>query len=212
MIRQSRLVWPGDQPDKHIWANDLFKNSESCLYKVRESNRSHRSGLKLFMITYWNMITTATSLKPPCRRRAVEFCVTLRFQNSLRWRHNWRHRVSNHQPHHCLLSRLFRRRSKRTSKLRVTGLCVGNSPEAGEFPVQMTSNAENVSIWWHHHVQMTNTPEINREGDVLCVFWKELKSFHPFLCRHVSNIMTLNHRRKGYSRLHFGWYPMYRWK
>ena len=35
--------------------------------------------------------------------------------------------VSNHQPHGCLLNRLFRRRWKKTSKLRVTGLCVGNS-------------------------------------------------------------------------------------
>ena len=38
-----------------------------------------------------------------------------------------------------------------TSKLRVTGLCVGNSPRTGEFPAQMASNAENVSIWWRHH-------------------------------------------------------------
>ena len=30
--------------------------------------------------------------------------------------------------HYCLLNRLFRRRSKKTSKLCVTGLCVGNSP------------------------------------------------------------------------------------
>ena len=30
-------------------------------------------------------------------------------------------------------------------------LCVGNSPWTGEFPAQMTSYAENVSIWWHHH-------------------------------------------------------------
>ena len=28
---------------------------------------------------------------------------------------------------------------------RVTGLCAGNSPVTGEFPAQMTSNAENVS-------------------------------------------------------------------
>ena len=41
--------------------------------------------------------------------------------------------------------------SKKTSKLRVTGLCAGNSPETGEFPAQMASNAENVSIWWCHH-------------------------------------------------------------
>ena len=38
------------------------------------------------------------------------------------------------------------------SKLRVTGLCVGNSPGTGEFPAQMASYAENVSIWWRHHV------------------------------------------------------------
>ena len=36
-------------------------------------------------------------------------------------------------------------------KLRVTGLCAANSPDAGEFPAQMASNAENVSIWWRHH-------------------------------------------------------------
>ena len=47
---------------------------------------------------------------------------------SLHWRHNDHDGVSNHQPHGCLLNRLFRRRSKKTSKLRVTGLCVGNSP------------------------------------------------------------------------------------
>ena len=71
---------------------------------------------------------------------------------SLQWRHNGHDGLSNHQPHHCLLHRLFRCRSKKTSKLRVTGLCVGNSPVTGEFPAQRASNAENVSIWWRHHV------------------------------------------------------------
>ena len=32
-----------------------------------------------------------------------------------------------------------------------TGLCAGKSPGTGEFPAQMASNAENVSIWWRHH-------------------------------------------------------------
>ena len=71
---------------------------------------------------------------------------------SLQWRHNGRDSVSNHQPHDIFLNRLFRHRSKKTSKLRVTGLCAGNSPEADDFPAQMASNAENVSIWWRHHV------------------------------------------------------------
>ena len=46
----------------------------------------------------------------------------------LHWHHNDHDDVSNHQPHSCLLNRLFRRNSKKTSKLRVTGLSVGNSP------------------------------------------------------------------------------------
>ena len=71
--------------------------------------------------------------------------------STLQWRHNGRDGVSNHQPHDCLLNRLFRCRSKKTSKLRATGLCPGNSPVTGEFPAQMASNAENISIWWRHH-------------------------------------------------------------
>ena len=74
-------------------------------------------------------------------------CLGLTLIRTLRWRHNGRDSVSTHQTHHCLLNRLFRRRSKKTSKLRVTGLCVGNSPGTGEFPAQMASNTENVSIW-----------------------------------------------------------------
>ena len=75
----------------------------------------------------------------------------LRIECALQWRHNRHDSVSTHQPHDCLLNRLFRRRSKKTSKHRVTGLCAGNSPVTGEFPAQMASNAENVSIWWRHH-------------------------------------------------------------
>ena len=51
---------------------------------------------------------------------------------TLRWRRNGRDSVSNHQPHDCLLNRLFRRRSKKTSKLRVTGLCARNSRTNGQ--------------------------------------------------------------------------------
>ena len=78
--------------------------------------------------------------------------LTIRFLcSALRWRHNGRDGVSNHQPHDCLLNRLFGHRSKKTSKPRVTGLCAGNSPGTGEVPAQMSSNAETVSIWWRHH-------------------------------------------------------------
>ena len=53
---------------------------------------------------------------------------------SLQWRHNESDAVSNHRRLDCLLNRLFKPRSKKTSKLRVTSLCEGNSPVTGEFP------------------------------------------------------------------------------
>ena len=81
--------------------------------------------------------------------------------SSLRWRHNERDCVSDHQPRDCLLNRLFERRSKKTLKLRVTGLCAGNSPGTGEFPAQMASYAENVSIWWRHHVSCHDLPKMS---------------------------------------------------
>ena len=40
-------------------------------------------------------------------------------------------------------------RSKKTSKLCITGLCGGNSPV--NSPHTRASNAKNVSFWWCHH-------------------------------------------------------------
>ena len=55
---------------------------------------------------------------------------------------------------------LFRQISKKTSKLRVTGLCVGNSRLTGEFPAQMDSKVENVSIWWRYHENLSSNDNI----------------------------------------------------
>ena len=75
------------------------------------------------------------------------------------------------------LNCLFRRKSKKTSKLRVTGLCAGNSPVTGEFPAKRASNAENVSIWWRHHD--TEIAHNIRTGiyHVLLMFVKRMHSF-----------------------------------
>ena len=61
--------------------------------------------------------------------------------------------ISNHWHIGCLLNRLLRGRSKKTSKFRVTGLCEGNSLVTSEFPAQRASDTENVSIWWRLHGQ-----------------------------------------------------------
>ena len=70
----------------------------------------------------------------------------------LQWRCNGCDGVSDHRRIDCLLNRLLRRRLMKTSKLRVAGLCAGNSPVTGEFLSQRASNAENISIWWRHHI------------------------------------------------------------
>ena len=103
----------------------------------------------LFYIEYFDTIhvhkVVFTAFYGICKYTVV------RSFNALQWRHNKRDGVSNHQPQDCLLDRLFRCRSKTTSKRRVTGLCDGNSAVNGEFPTQRASNAENVSVWWRHH-------------------------------------------------------------
>ena len=71
---------------------------------------------------------------------------SLYYTYTLQWRHNGRYSVSIHQPRDCLLNLLFRRRSNKTSKLRVTCLCEGNWPVTGEFPAQRARNAKSVSF------------------------------------------------------------------
>ena len=55
-------------------------------------------------------------------------------------------------PQHCLLNRSFRRRSKKTSTLRVTGLCVENSPgpvnSPHKGPVTRKCFHLMTSSWW----------------------------------------------------------------
>ena len=67
-------------------------------------------------------------------RLSIYFSAKCSWTQTLQWRHNERDGISHHQPHGCLLNRLFRYRSKKSSKLRVTGLCAENSPVTGESP------------------------------------------------------------------------------
>ena len=100
----------------------------------------------------------ATTTGSGWHKSKLRFTGTLlaRVPSPLHWRHTGHDGISNHQPHDCLLNRLFRRRStqtKQASKLRVTGLCAGNSPVTDELPAQRASNPEKVSIWWRHHAE-----------------------------------------------------------
>ena len=130
--------------------------------KINQYTRTTPNGtLYVFILAYCHIYIQCCAL------------ITLSIFFLLQWRHNGRDRVSNHQPLDCFLSCLSRHRSKKMSKLRVTGLCAGNSLEAGEFPGQMASNAENVSIWWRHHANPHNRRPIAHLWDqtIGCLLW-----------------------------------------
>ena len=64
----------------------------------------------------------------------------------LRWRHNEHEGVSNHQPHGCLLDRVFKENIKALRHWPLWGEFTGDR----WIPAQRVSNVENVSIWWRH--------------------------------------------------------------
>ena len=108
-------------------------------------------------------------------------------RSSLEWRHTERNGVTNHGRLDCLLNRLFRRRSKKTWKLRVTDLYEGKPPVTEGFPSQRASNAETVSVWWRHHVARWLVFPVGRWGyvrtwfgfwlhtsKIINVFWRKI--------------------------------------
>ena len=111
----------------HIWYKWYWHNYHSEQYNI--SNKIH--------------INPARS-QPYPNPKYISFNNGFRGDNSgmlktlmsRKWRHNDRDDFSNHRRLDCLLNRLFRHRSKKTSKFRVTGLCEGNSPVTGEFPTK----------------------------------------------------------------------------
>ena len=120
--------------------------------------------------------------------------------DALQWRHNEHDGVSNHQLHVFLLSRLCRRKSKKTSKRYVTGRCQGNSPVTDEFLTERTSNAEHVSIlmtsspylkmYFSHSI--THTRFSNFRYNTHCLFPFYNLRYWKF-CRNTSTRLDLNH-------------------
>ena len=105
-----------------------------------------------------------------CTVSSETSCVTNVDTIPLQWRHDGCDGVPNHRRLDWLLNRLFGCRLKETSKLHVTGICEGNSPVTGEFPSQRASNAENVSIWWRHHVYCVLSCMMLVWGHSICVW------------------------------------------
>ena len=141
------------------------------------------------------------------------------FQRTLQWCQNEHDGISNHRRLSCLFNPFFRRRSKKTSKLRVTGLCEGNPPVTGGFPSQRASNGENVSIPWRLHesgMAGTNWPLCSYAKSIIWLacqvprFIHSINSYSQSQVRQLSNFLgtdkfLINRIHSQWSSFHFHW-------
>ena len=104
------------------------------LTKVDRQARSVVSGLPFMSVSstgHWRRGATGVSV-----HNVTDECRTS--HSTLLWRHNGRDGVSNHQPHHCLLNRLFRR-IKSLAFVRGIRRWPVNSPHKGPVTRKMFS-------------------------------------------------------------------------
>ena len=96
------------------------------------------------------------------------FKIATQMARTLRWRSIRHGGVSNRQPHLTIVySTVYSGADQRKHQSSASLAFVrGNSPGTGEFPAQMASNAENISIWWRHHGSMTWSTHVV----ILCTF------------------------------------------
>ena len=95
IVKAFRELW--NPPSKAVPGKFLGSDGHSKCNCLQGRANFHRSRTWLIILIF-NMVQIWADVKV--------------FPLSLRWRHNGRHCVSNHQPYDCLLHRLFRRRSK----------------------------------------------------------------------------------------------------
>ena len=108
------------QKNYHDCTNDWLPSKQAVDMKMTEWTAT----AERYILSAWSYYRKQTTPMPGVSQNLSSNSLIY----TLHWRHNDHDGVSNHQPHGCLLNRLFRRRSKKTSKFRVTGLCVGDSP------------------------------------------------------------------------------------
>ena len=137
--------------------------------------------MSIILICYMSITNFPSDIHPKQLRTRCIFrtqyhlnCVASHTTKTLHWRHNDHGGVSNHQPHDCLLNRLFRRRSKKAPNLHVTDLCVGNSsgpvisPHKGPVTRKMFPFDDVIMI---HHVNI-NSIAVNSN---IHTYWFHIK-------------------------------------
>ena len=161
-----KIICKPVEKHKSVWLKVYIAPDRMMIYDLRGAFHIHRV-ISQIRLRLHHCVQSQKYPRPcPCLKDRLRIATpqppmmplegALSHVSSLQWRHNGHYGASNHQPHHCLLNRWFGQRSKKTSKLRVTGLCEGNSPVTCAFLSQRASNAVNVSIWCHHVWSLKN--------------------------------------------------------
>ena len=151
------IIFPGIRDRRH---NTWHLSSEPEMWHVllladallQSLGRRYRDSLCSILRCSCQRPEMLSALKSLCLTEPVECsrllsCSYIIF--TLQWHHNERDDALNHGRLDYLLKILFRRRSKKTLNLRITGLCEENPPVTAS---QMAINVENVSISWRHNV------------------------------------------------------------
>ena len=129
-----------------------------------------------YKVPFFNYLTDIQHMLMPNSLECIRANLTLQCP------HNERDRVSDHQRLHCLLNRLFRCRSKKTSKLRFIGLCEGISLVTGEFLAQRATHTEMfpfddvISSVQLSHCPISRSLEFGRSVFPPCFYYDQCRS------------------------------------
>ena len=129
----------------------------------------------------------------------------------LQWRHNGQDGVSNHQPHDCLLNRLLSAdlRKHESSPPLAFVQVIHRGPV--NYPHKRASNAENVSIWWRHHITglVPNRPRLMMaQFDDACMchetsfWWRLITIAMTSQERHIFSNQRFNSSCRPTSKKH----------
>ena len=129
-----------------------------------------------------NFSAYALELLQFCTKPSIyHYYLIMTFRKSLQWCHNECNGLSNYRHLDCLLNRLFRCRSEKTSKLRITGLCEGNPPVTGRFPSQRVSTKKNFSIGWGEMEELVELGNWYSEPHSWALLTPKFHSLYKFL-------------------------------
>ena len=140
---------PGSLTSGFLWSR----------WRGKRSRHSRRMRNQQFYVSGKRPMPRQQSCRDMCKILHRSICKNLmrdsKFELSLPLPHNEHYSVSNYWRLDCLINRLFRRRSKQTSKLRVTGRWPVDSPHKGPVTRKMFPS-DDVNMWCRN--RMCNGP------------------------------------------------------